>query len=159
MQLAVEGAGPYCDLTRLWAVALQPCIVRHPTGAVVKLTLLDGAEPVLRVELDETRDSRDPSRVMKRFIISNVTLTYFPGIRLARKWLAAAWCGFLSHEACEMVTVGNLVDRPLDPHAEPFHYDRGLRDGLPVRLTPETLERALCVVMNPEHARALMEAG
>lgn len=158
-QLAVDGQGPYSDLTRLWSVALAPLVVRHPTGAVVKLTLVDGAEPVLRIELDETRDSRDPDRVMKRFIISNVTLTYFPGMRLARQWVAAAFSGYCQHEALELCTVGNLVDRPLDPHAEPFHYDRGLRDGLPVRLTPETLERALCVVMNPEHARALMEAG
>lgn len=159
MQLAVDGGPQLSALALKWACALQPCIVRHPTGAVVRLTLIDGAEPVLRLELDETRDSRDPTRVMKRFIISNVTLSYFPGATLARQWLAAAWAGYCQHEALELTTVGNLIDRPLDPHAEPFHYDRGLRDGLPVRLTPETLERALRVAMEPEHARALMEAG
>jgi hypothetical protein len=159
MQLAVDGGELLSDLAHRWAVALQPCIVRHPSGAVVRLTLTDGAVPVLRIELDEHRDSRDPARIMRRFIYSNVSLTYFPGARLAREWLAAAWSGAMQHEALELVTVGNLVDRPLDPHAEPFAFDRGLRDGLPVHLTPETLERALCVVMAPEAARALMEAA
>lgn len=158
-QLAIDGAGPYSDLTRLWSVALTPLIVRHPTGAVVRLTLIDGAEPTLVIELDSVRDTRDPERILTPFVISCVRLTYFPGMALARKWMAAAWASLGAHESCELVTIGNLVDRPLDPHAEPYEADRPLRVGIPPVLTPETLERALCVVMAPEHARALMEAG
>ncbi len=158
-QLSVVGGDEWSQLTRQWAGALNPLVVRHPGGWPVLLTLLDGEEPRLQVELAETRDSRDPEVVLKPFIISTVTLTYFPGLVLARQWFAAAFCGYCQHEALERVTVGGLTDRPLDPHAEPFAFDRGLRDGLPVLLTPETLERALCVVMAPDAARALMEAS
>jgi hypothetical protein len=158
-QLEVTGGSEWSVLTRQWAGALQDVIVRHPTGEPVLLELIDAECPVLKVALAKTRDSRDPSNLMCGFVISNVTLSYFPGADLARKWLAAAWAGYAAHEACEAVTIGGLVERPLDPHEPPFYFDRGLRDGLPVTLTPETLEKALCVVMEPVHARALMEAG
>ncbi len=127
------------------------------------MNLVDGPAPTLCIYLRETRDSRDWSVRMGRFVISNVKLTYFPGIDLARKWLASAWAGYIQHEALELVTVGGTLDRPLCPHTETaagtYAYDRGLRDGLPIELTPATLERSLCVVMEPEHARALMRAG
>jgi len=158
-QLEVEGGGEWSVLTQQWASALQDVVVRHPTDEPVILALVNAEQPVLRVALAKTRDSRDPSNLMCGFVISNVTLSYFPGVKLARQWLAAAWSGYIQHEALELCTVGGLLDRPLDPHAEPFQYDRGLRDGLPVVLTPQTLERALRVVMEPEHARALMEAA
>jgi hypothetical protein len=158
-QLAIDGTGPFSDLTRLWAVALAPLVVRHPTGAVVRLTLLDGAEPTLRIELDSVRDNRDPGETLSPFVISCVRLTFFPGMTLARQWFAAGWAGLGAHESCELVTIGNLVDRPFDPHAEPYHCDRPLRIGLPPVLDRASMEQALTVVMSPEHARALMEAG
>lgn len=158
-QLAVDGPGPYGDLTRLWAVALAPLIVRHPTGAVVRLTLFDAPDPLLRIELDSVRDNRDPESTLTPFVISDMRLTFFPGMALARKWFAAAWGCLGAHENLELCTIGNLVDRPLDPHAEPYEADVPLRVGFPPVLTPESMERALRVVMEPEHARALMEAG
>lgn len=157
-QLEVTGGGEWSVLTKQWASALQDVVVRHPTGEPVLLELIDAECPVLKVALAKTRDSRDPNNLMSGFVISNVTLSHFPGVTLARQWLAAAWSGYCQHEALELCTVGGLIDRPLDPHAEPFQYDRGLRDGLPVVLTPATLEKALCVVMEPSAARTLMEA-
>jgi hypothetical protein len=104
------------------------------------------------------RDNRDPKRILTPFIISDVRLTFFPGMTLARKWMAAAWAALGAHESLELCTVGNLVDRPLDPHAEPYEADVPLRVGFPPLLTPESMERALRVVMEPAHAQALMEA-
>lgn len=153
--LEVAGDGDWSALTRLWAAALNDVVVRHPTGEPVRLILVDAAQPVLRIQLDRHRDSRDPSNVFKRFIYSNIRLSYFPGVTLARQWLAAAWGGAMQHEALELVTVGGLSVRPLDPHEPPFTCDRGLRDGMPVELNPATLIQALAVVMPTDAACAL----
>ena len=147
------------ELTRQWMAALFDLVVRHPnTLSTPVLTLVDAPEPVLRVELDYTSDSRDPIQRFENFVISNVTLSYFPGTVLARKWFAAAWAGYVSHEALELVTIGGLTSRPLDPHESPYPlnpWNRGLRDGLPVRLTPESLIQSLAVVMPIADAKHL----
>lgn len=150
------------ELATQWMHALSPVIVRHPSSfSTPKLELTPGPPVHLHFALDRAHDTSDPKKEMRRpFRIASVELTYFPGVHLARAWLAAAWCGYLQHEALELVSVGDLKTKALDPHAAPYEtnpQNRGLREGMPVKLTPETLERSLCVVMDPEHARALVE--
>lgn len=149
------------ELARQWHEALRDVVIRHPNHrSAVLAHLSDDEEPVLKISLDSTYDSRDPSRdAWSPFTIAGTKLTYFPGVRLARQWLAAAFSGYCQHEALELISVGGLTERPLDPHESPYEFDRGLRDGFPTKLTPASLERALCVVMEPEHARRLMEAA
>ncbi len=145
------------ELATKWLGALQGMVIRHPnprSKVVVRLT--DGDVPHLYFGLDVATDTTDPNRKMKDFAISTVSLTYWPGIRLARAWVAAAWGGYCSHEALEMVTVGDLKTRPLDPH-ERVEWDRGLRDGLPVELTPETLLKSLAVVMQTDVAERFVQ--
>lgn len=159
--MAFVVTGSEHELTRLWADALAPLEVRHPNRvSTVKLTLVDAAVPLLMIQLDRTPSTRDPTKEMHRpFTISNVELTYFPGTLLAQAWFAAAFSGYVQHEALELVSVGGV--NPIDPHVEPYELNpanRGLRDGMPSRLTPETLLRALEVVMDREHAVALVEA-
>lgn len=136
-----------------WRSTIAGVTLRHPNGiSRPVLRLIDGDPLRLYVGLDETRCTRD-GHAMGDFAISTVTLTYFPGERLARIWLAAAWVGYLQHEALELVTIdGRAV---IDPHAEPYATNpanRGLRDGLPVELTPETLVAALVLIMGRETA-------
>ncbi len=148
------------NLAKLWADALGALVVRHPNrSSKVVLEVTDGPEPYLHLSLDRTFDSTNPDCEMRSpFRISSVKLTFWPGVKLARMWFAAGFAGYCLHEAQEMVTVGDLKTRPLDPHEEPFAYDRGLRDGLPATLTPETMVEALAVVMSHEAAVQLMEA-
>lgn len=140
----------------LWRAALADVVLRHPNGRsrpVIRVS--DGALPSLYVGLDRAWCTTD-GHEMVDFAISTVRLTYFPGEALARAWLAAAWVGYLQHEALELVTVdGRAV---LDPHAEPYvlnPVNRGLRDGFPVELTPLTLRRALRLVMSVDAVERL----
>lgn len=159
--LTVIQAGPLSALCRQWRDALSPVDIRHPNAeSVVQLRLVDDQIPRLTVSLDATRDTVDGHR-RENFQISTVRLPYFPGVRLAQAWIAAAWAGYVMHESLELVTVGGV--RPIDPHGEkicshrlsPYPFDRGLRDGLPHLLTPATLLRTLCVVMDEDVARGL----
>ena len=149
-------------LARQWHDAIEPVILRHPNGrSRVILRLIDGDPPALYVGLDETTCTLNGA-VKRDFAISTVSLTFFPGETLARQWIAAAWAGYCQHEALELATVGDLATKILDPHAEPYAtnpYNRGLRDGLPTELTPETLCKALCVVMDEGGAGPLMRAA
>lgn len=136
------------DLAASWFEALMALEVRHPNGTSVPiLRISDGAPPSLYVGLDETRCTLT-GEVKRDFAISNIALTYFPGERLARMWFAAAWSGYLQHEALELVT---HQDRAvLDPHEEPYATcpaNRCLRDAFPVTLTPTTLEATLALVL------------
>ena len=160
-RVEVTGAQPWSELTQQWADALRDLVIRHPNGkSTTIITIVDGPEPTLMLWLNETRDSRDGSKRMPRFVVSNVRLAYFPGVDLARKWVAAAFAAYVLHEALELTTIGDLVTRPLDPHLDLgdgfYGYDKGLRDGLPVTLTRETMRRTFDVVMYPEAADALM---
>jgi hypothetical protein len=162
-RLEVTGDQPWSSLTQQWVGALRDLVIRHPNGkSTTIITIVDGPEPTMMLWLDETRDSRDRSKRMRRFVISNVRLTYFPGVDLARKWMAAAFASYCLHEALECCTVGDFVTRPLDPHAETepgvFGNDKGLRDGLPVVLTPETLATTLAVPLYPSAVQALIGA-
>lgn len=146
------------NLTALWRGALDDLIVRHPnrTSKVV-LEITDEPVPYLHISLDKTFDSTNPDQEMRSpFRIASVKLTFWPGVKLARMWLAAGFAGYCLHEALEMVTVGDLETRPLDPHEAPFTYDRGLRDGLPATLTPDTMVEALAVAMSRKAAVALV---
>lgn len=139
-----------------WRVALADVVLRHPNGrSMPVLRLIDGSPSSLYVGLDRTWCTSD-GHEMVDFAISTVKLTYFPGEVLARAWFAAAWVGYLQHEALELVTVGGRA--VLDPHAEPYvlnPVNRGLRDGFPVELTPLTLRRALRLVMSVEAVERL----
>lgn len=135
------------NLRDQWQSALDGMVIRHPNPASrAVLRLEDGDLPSLYFGLDVATDTTDPDRRVRDFAISTVRLTYWPGLLLARAWIAAAWSGYCQHEALELVTVGDMTTRPIDPHGSVAH-DRGLRDGLPVELTPETLVRSLAVVM------------
>ena len=153
LEFTGKGQSP---LAEQWLQALAPVVLRHPNGrSRAVLRLIDGDPPQLYVGLDETACTSDPTKTMRDFAISTVKLIYFPGERLARMWLAAAWCGYICHEALELVTVdGKAV---LDPHAEPYPsnpYNRGLRDGFPVELNSTTLFDALRLVMSRDAAIA-----
>jgi hypothetical protein len=146
------------NLTALWCSALADLIVRHPNRtSKVLLEITDEPVPHLHISLDKTLDSTSNDREMRSpFRIASVKLTFWPGVKLARMWFAAGFAGYCLHEALEMVTVGDLETRPLDPHEAPFTYDRGLRDGLPAALTPETMIESLAVVMSHKAASTLV---
>lgn len=134
-----------------WRAALAGLEVRHPNGrSRVVLRVSDGDPPSLYIGLDETVCTLT-GRTMRDFAISNVRLAYWPGTDLARMWFAAAWAGYCQHEALELVTLaGDRGAKVLDPHAEPYPtnpYNRGLRDGFPVELTPATMIDTLALAM------------
>lgn len=127
-----------------WKDAIARLRVRHADrDAVPVFRILDGDPLHLEVSVQNARDTVTDER-LPSLVVSTVTLTYWPGEVVAMRWLAAAWAGYVQHEALELVTVNGL--RPLDPHADP-KFDRGLRHGLPVELTPETLLRSFEAVM------------
>ena len=155
MKLTVTGQAH--ELTRLWAAALDGVIVRHPNRSITPLFTLDDAPaPNLHFELD-ANPSSDSDETIAPFRITNVRLTYFPGARAARAWLAAAWGCFLQHEALELVTVGDLRTRVLDPHATRATLDYVFHTGLPFTLTPDSLLAALATAIPRADAVALME--
>lgn len=147
-------------LTRQWADALENVIVRHPNRSITPLlTLDDGPEPMLHFELDNNPSS-DSDEVISPFRITNVRLTFFPGERLARMWLAAAWACFLQHEALELVTIGDMKTRALDPHENRARLDYVFHTGLPFALTPASLEAAIATAIPRGEVRQLMrDAG
>jgi hypothetical protein len=147
------------ELTRQWAAALEHVIVRHPNRSITPQLLLDdGPVPNLHFELD-ANPSSDSDETIAPFRITNVRLTYFPGVDLARKWLAAAWGCFLQHEALELVTVGDFKTRCLDPHETRDRLDHIFHTGLPFTLTPETLIKALTTAIPHADAVQLMNGG
>lgn len=140
-----------------WRRALAGLRVRHPDPAGrPRFHVTD--DGVLHVGCGNVHDTLTGD--LRDLPICSVRLTFFPGDDLARQWFAAAWAGYLSHEALELVTHDGAP--PLDPHAEPYELNpcnRGLRDGFPNHLTPESLLRTLEVVMPPDAARALVGAA
>lgn len=152
------------DLADKWRAALAPLVVRHPDRRCKPVVeVRDGDPPTLYVGLDRAWSTAAPKNPPRQpFAISNVALTYFPGDDLARKWFAAAWAGYLMHEGLELVTVGDLETRPLDPHEDPYQtnpYNRCLRDGFPPTLDAVALYRALQVVMCEWEAARLTWKG
>lgn len=158
MKLLVTGDN---EMVRLWAGALAPLVIRHPNPAARPTVTLSTHEGValLTLEVADALDTRtDEPHPANPLLISQVRLSYFPGAALARVWLAAAWAGLAQHEALELVTMGERI--VLNPHAEPHRetpWNRGLRDGLPPMLTPETLVTALAVVMPRDVAEAFVD--
>jgi hypothetical protein len=146
-------------LAQQWEEALRPMIIRHSDPRCgVWLELIAENPPRLSIRLDVAYDTTDPTKEMRPLHVSTVELTYFPGNRLARAFIAAAWTGYLMHEALELVTVGDLVSRPIDPHANEAQ-DKCIRDGIPTTLTPESLRTSLLVVMRPELVEAELGRG
>ncbi len=144
-----------------WADVLKDVVVRHPNPSALPSFSVEQSDgdPVMLVSIANHCDTAGKSDARwGSFTISNVRLTYFPGAELARIWVAAAWSGYLQHEALELVTVNGVS--PLDPHAPPYRtnpWNRGLRSGFPPVLTPETLVESLAVVMEREHAQLLVK--
>ena len=149
MRFSTAGDLATCPLAEKWADALRDVVIRHPDPrSTVELVLTAADPPRLLFRLDVAHDTTDPMKEMRPLNVSTVRLHYFPGVRVARMWVAAAWTSYLMHELLELVTIGDLTTRPIDPHAN-ADQDKCIRDGLPTELTPETLRTALLVVMRP----------
>jgi hypothetical protein len=133
-----------------WRTALARLVVRHPNGFSTPIIRVHyGNPPVLHVGLDVAQCTATRERILD-FTVSNVKLSFFPGTDLARAWLAAAWVGYLQHEALELVTIDDFQTKVLDPHAEPYAanpVNRGLREGFPLELTHSTMVKTLALVM------------
>ena len=158
MRFSTSGDLSTCPLAEQWADALRAMVIRHPDPrSTVELELTVGDPPSLCVRCDVAYDTTQPDREIRPLVVSYVGLTYFPGERLAREWMAAAWASYTMHEALELVTLADSMTRPIDPHRDVLH-DRCLRVGLPTLLTPRSLEAALGVVMSPESAAELVRS-
>lgn len=149
------------SLADQWREALADLEVKHPNPLARPKLLVHGIEDAtLTVSIEQHRDTRGVNDTLwSEFPISNVRLTFFPGEKMARIWIAAAWAGYLQHEALELVSVGD--ENPLDPHQQPYPlnpWNRGLRDGFPPVLDRDTLIASLAVVMDREHAIRMVEA-
>lgn len=139
-----------------WRVSLAAIQVKHLDPAA-RPRLVLSADGHLHVGCGNVTDTSTGAR--RDLPICSVRLEYHPGDdTLARQWFAAAWAGYQTHEALEIVKhQGRAV---LDPHAEPYPdatQNRGLKDGFPSVLTRDAFFRTLCVVMDPADAAALME--
>lgn len=140
------------EVVGAWERALKGLRVRHPDPS--GLPRISFSHGHLHVGCGNVTDTL--TSTPRDLPIASVRLDYFPGDDLARKWFAAAWAGYLQHEALELVTYEGVS--PLDAHAEPYAtnpYNRGLRDGFPPVLNRETLVRAFAVVMDPADVAAL----
>lgn len=136
-----------------WRQAVAMLRVRHADrDAIPVFRVLDGDVPRLEVSVRNARDTLTNVR-LDVLVVSTVTLTYWPGETVALRWLAAAWAGYVQHEALELVTLDS-GERPIDPHADPV-LDRGLRHGLPVELTPASLLLSFEAIMPADRAREL----
>lgn len=158
-----DGAGMavVTAVAEAWAEALSELEIRHPNGRSVPIirVIPTGAAPALYVGLDRTWCTMT-GKEMPDFAISTVTLSLWPGARLAQKWFAAAWAGYCQHEALELVTLRGRRDlKPLNPHDEPYvecPWNQGLRVAFPVELTWETLRDTLALVMPAGAAVAMI---
>ncbi len=147
------------SLLEQWTLALDALVIRHIDPTCTPLLEIVGTEdrPTLRVAVANARDTRDQDVRFDVLTINDVLLTYWPGQSTAQAWIAAAWAGYLLHEGLELVTM--CGGHPLDPHLEPFDFDRGLRDGTPRELTPQALRRTLEIVMSPAAADRIITEG
>lgn len=142
-------------LVKRWREALSGLRIRHPDERrTVLIELVEDAVPKLRFHVLRT-PCTVTGEVHEDFEVSTVALACWPGLELARQWVAAAWAGYIQHEALELCDVDG--ERPLDPHAR-GEFNRGLMVGLPLVLTRETLRESLVAVMPRSSAAALMIA-
>lgn len=142
----------------LWRKAMTDVQILHvdPT-CEPKIDIYGTADkPFLKVFVRNARDTVCQERRLGELTISCVRLTFWPGTEAAQKWIAAAWAGYMQHEALELVMVDNA--RILDPHQSADH-DRGVRLGFPGVLTPETMEQALSLVMHRDLAAQIVSGG
>lgn len=137
-----------------WTAALAGMEIRHLDHESRVLVEVRDGPPTLSVAVEGAVDTDTGKR--RYLAVSSVELTYFPGEIVARRWLAAAWAGYVQHEALELVRHRGV--RPLDPHAD-IRIDRGLRCGFPTRLTPASLVETLLLVVSPTFVDELMENG
>ncbi len=146
-------------LREQWDGALSRVVIRHidPTCRPDLTVLGTDDAPALRMTVLDARDTRDQGKRFDCLEVNTTKLTYWPGNSVAQAYIAAAWAGYLMHEALELVTESGAA--VLDPHREPFAYDRGLRIGMPRELTPQTLRAALEIVMLPDAADAIIRGA
>lgn len=143
------------EIAAAWRGALDGLFVRHPDPDALPYWLVSD-DGHLHVGCGNVHDTL--TGAVRDLPVASVRLTYFPGDGLARRWFAAGWAGYVTHEALELVKYEGRP--PLDPHEEPYAtnpFNRGLRDGFPPVLTPGSLERALAVVMDPADARKVVD--
>lgn len=140
-----------------WRSVVARLRVRHADReAVPMFEVFDGEPPTLFVHVINARDTVTDAR-LPDLAVSSVALTFWPGDTLALRWLAAAWAGYVQHEALELVTLEDGT-RPIDPHAA-ARFDRGLRNGLPVVLTPETMRETFLAVMPVDVVEEMYAVG
>jgi hypothetical protein len=144
------------SLADAWRDALEGMTFEHLDRSVTPtFEIIGGVDsPALAVSAENAVDTVTGQRIAS-LKVSTVQLSYFPGKTVARRWLAAAWAGYMQHEALELVRIEDGT-RPIDPHGPDVELDRGLRHGLPVVLTPESMLRSFCAVMPEERARQMV---
>jgi hypothetical protein len=135
-----------------WKNAVDNVVIRHLDWHSIPELELEG--DTLHFKVRNAHDTVT-GEVREILAISSVRLTFWPGFPVATAWIAAAWAGYVQHEALELVTFKDMRTRPLDPHG-PEKFDRGLRAAIPAVLTRETMRRAFLAVMDEEVADELM---
>jgi hypothetical protein len=154
-------------LAEQWRYALASLEVKHPDRRSTAVVTVSDDPATLFVGLDKAWSTTDDKPIQREpFAVSSVMLTFFPGTKLAREWFVVAWAGYIQHEAFELVRMTCHEYCPIDedhpsypvlnPHAEPYPtnpWNRGLRDGLPPILTPETMLTTFELVLPPREAR------
>lgn len=154
MRLVVTGRQN--ELTRLWADALADVVVRHPNRAfTLTVTLEDYLTPMIHFDIDATICS-NTDQLISPFRVGNVLLKFFPGVRAARAWIAAAWGCFMQHEGIELVTLADISKPVMDPHDNFSHMEHVFLAGFPSQLTPDTLLAALCMAVPRAEAERIV---
>lgn len=146
---------PIPSLRELWESAIASMSVKHvdPTVRVDWMMLGSPDEPRLQIKVIGARDSRDQERRMD-IHVHTMNLRMWPGLTIARTFLACAWATYFQHEALELCHVDDEL--VWDPHRAPYVYDQGFRGGMCVDVSPESIERTLSIVMGAENARRLL---
>lgn len=127
--------------------------IKHLDPTVeVKLTMLGGEDdPRLEFRALGLRDADDQNRRIPSQLIHTMNLRVWPGLDVARTFLACSWATWFQHEALEHCYVDGV--RMWDPHRPPFIYDHGFRAGMPVDVEMTAIYRTLTVVVGLEAAR------
>jgi hypothetical protein len=138
-----------------WVDALASMSIKHIDPTVnIEWTMLGGAnDPRLQIKVIGVRDSDDQTK-RRDIHVHTMNFCVWPGMVVARAFLACAWASYFQHEALELCSVDGV--RIWDPHRPPYIWDQGFRGAMPVDVTSETIAQTLGIVMGGEAARRLM---